>query len=384
MSPWRPALVLLVLALVPRAAAGEAHPIQDDLHALGRDLVRERRLLEALREESRGLLSTLDSLDAELGSAQAALGEAGERQARLEAELAALQTGRAQAARGVEQARGRLAVRLRRLYKMGEVGWLNLTFAAETPVEVLRRFALVQELARTDASLVADLERHQALLRDSERELGAQKARLDALAGEVRERERRASQARAEKLRALELVNEQRALHERASRELVAARRRLAQLVAAIEGQPRAAAAGEGFATWRGRLPAPVERARVEVGFGRQVDERFGTVTLHKGVDLRAPRGSPVQAVYPGQVAFADVFEGYGRLVILDHGGGYFSLYAHLESFAVRKGERVRQGDPVGRLGDSGSLKGAFLYFEVRQGGRAVDPAAWVRLEGAR
>jgi septal ring factor EnvC (AmiA/AmiB activator) len=384
-----PPLMSLALSLAVglgalAAAGGEANPIQDDLRAVGRHLVREQRLLEALRQESRGLLCTLDSLDAELGSAQTALGEASQKQAQLEAELGELQAGRAEAERGVGQARARLRVRLRRLYMMGEVGWLNLAFAADSPLEVLRRFQIVQGLARADAGLMADLERHQALLADSERQLAEQKRRLDALAGEVIERQRRTSQARAEKLRALELVNEQRALHERASRELRAARGRLVHLVAAIEGQPRAADDRQGFASWRGRLPAPVEGARVEVAFGRQVDERFGTVTLHKGVDLRAPRGRPVTAVYPGLVAFADVFEGYGRLVILDHGGGYFTLYAHLEGFRVQKGERVKQGQAVGLLGDSGSLKGAFLYFEVRQGGRAVNPGAWVRLEGAR
>ncbi|HOX44256.1 MAG TPA: peptidoglycan DD-metalloendopeptidase family protein [Myxococcota bacterium] len=388
MSPRPPRAAPLVaclglwLGLAPCARPADDHPIRDDLRAVGRDLVREQRLLEALRAESRGLLQTLDGLDQELGSAQEALGEAGRKQAHLEAELGELQAGRAEAERGVVEARVRLRARLRRLYMLGEVGWLNLIFAAATPLEVLERYQLVSRLARADAGLVSDLERHQALLADSERQLAEQKARLEALATEMRARERRTSQARAEKLRALELVNEQRALHERAQRELKAARGRLARLVSAIEGQPRAADSSKGFASWRGRLPAPVAGGRVEVAFGRQVDERFGTVTLARGVDVRAPAGAPVRAVYPGLVAFADVFEGYGRLVILEHGGGYFTLYAHLEGFAVKKGERVEQGQPVGRLGDSGSLKGAFLYFEVRQGGRAVDPGAWVRLEG--
>ena len=88
-----------------------------------------------------------------------------------------------------------------------------------------------------------------------------------------------------------------------------------------------------------------------------------------------------MRAIYPARVVFADVFQGYGRLVILDHGGSYYTLYAHLDSLKAIKGLRVEQGETVGTLGDSGSLKGPYLYFEVRKRGRAVDPERWVRFE---
>jgi septal ring factor EnvC (AmiA/AmiB activator) len=383
MNPRLVSLALWALAVVAssRAAPAEPHPLQGDLDALGRRLVREQRLLETLQEESRSLLGTLDGLEAEWGQAQAALEEAGQRQARLEVELADLQAGQAEAEQGAARTRARLRVRLRRLYMLGEVGWLNLVFAAESPRQALERFQAVERLARADAGLIEELGQHEARLKDSQRELDAQRRRIEALAAEVRERQRRAAQARAEKLRALELVGQRQALHARAARELRQARKRLGSLVAAIEGASEVQVEARGFATWKGRLPPPVRGARIEAAFGRQVDERFQTVTLHTGLDLRAPRGTPVTAIYPGRVAFADLFEGYGRLVILDHGGGYFSLAAHLDSFAVQKGDRVAQGQPLGALGDSGSLKGPFLYFEIREGGRAVDPRAWLRWE---
>jgi septal ring factor EnvC (AmiA/AmiB activator) len=146
-------------------------------------------------------------------------------------------------------------------------------------------------------------------------------------------------------------------------------------LVASIEGRGSVAT---GFPSWRGRLPWPVAGGQLELGFGRQVDKRFGTVTVHKGIDIRALKGKPVKSVFAGQVVFAGTFRGYGLLVILDHGEGYYSLYAHLDSLAVKKGNRLRQGQVIGRVGETGSLKGAYLYFEIRQGGRAVDPQGWL------
>ncbi|RME20690.1 MAG: M23 family metallopeptidase, partial [Deltaproteobacteria bacterium] len=110
-----------------------------------------------------------------------------------------------------------------------------------------------------------------------------------------------------------------------------------------------------------------------------QRDERFGTVTVHHGLDLKAPAGSPVRAVYSGKVVFADWFEGYGLMVVIDHGGGYFSLYAHLDRLEVSKGQKVRKGQLLGGVGETGSLKGPYLYFEIRNRGKPVDPAKWIR-----
>ncbi len=118
----------------------------------------------------------------------------------------------------------------------------------------------------------------------------------------------------------------------------------------------------------------------LELGYGKVVEPTFQTVTLHKGIDLRAPRGAPVRAVAAGRVAWAGWFKGYGNLVILDHGDGYHSLVAHLASMSTATGEQVAQGALLGTVGDTESTKGSFLYFEIRERGRPVDPRGWISL----
>jgi septal ring factor EnvC (AmiA/AmiB activator) len=132
----------------------------------------------------------------------------------------------------------------------------------------------------------------------------------------------------------------------------------------------------------RGKLLYPVEKGAVEVRFGRSVDPRFGTVTLQRGIDIRCPEGTPVRAVAPGKVVHAGWFRGYGNLVILDHGGGYFSLMAHLATLARAKDDVVRAGDLVGTVGDTGSLKGPYLYFELRDEQKPLDPGRWLQRPG--
>jgi murein DD-endopeptidase MepM/ murein hydrolase activator NlpD len=171
----------------------------------------------------------------------------------------------------------------------------------------------------------------------------------------------------------LAAIRGERDLQEAVIEELARAQ---AELEATIHALPR----GErrGFAGLRGRLPPPVARGVVEVPFGKMVNPRFNTVTFQRGQDVRAPEGTEVIAVADGRVVHAGWFGGYGNLVIVDHGEGYHSLYAHLAATARGVGDEVRQGAIIGLVGDTGSLKGPYLYFEIRENGKPVDPRDWL------
>jgi septal ring factor EnvC (AmiA/AmiB activator) len=135
---------------------------------------------------------------------------------------------------------------------------------------------------------------------------------------------------------------------------------------------------GVGLGTLRGQLPWPTE-GRVVAGFGRQVHPRFGTETFRRGVDIEAEEGASIRAVYAGTVLYRGWLKGYGNLIILDHGAGYYTLYAHASEFLVGEGDRVKAGQGVARVGETGSLEGPRLYFEVRYQGRPEDPEQWLR-----
>lgn len=367
-------IIYAFFGFLPAVLAG--HPVEKDLKDVGRSLVRERKVLERLQKESGTLLQTLSEIDAELTAAQDDLRKAEERMGGMEEELVRYQKMQEQASVSLAERRKRLRVRLRTLYKMGDLGWMNLVFSAESVDVGLERIRFLRRLAQSDRELIAETRRQREVLNVAERNIQEQKIRQQELTRQVLKRREAAEEARASQMDALKLIQREEVLHKRAIRELHAARRRLASVVKAIEGKRSVA---RGFKSWRGRLPPPVEGAKVEVPFGLRVDPRFGTKTKHQGVDIRASEGTQVKAVYPGKVAFAEPFQGYGLLVILDHGGGYYTLYAHLGRFLVEKGDKVPKGKAIGTLGSTGSLKGPFLYFEVREGGRAVDPQKWVR-----
>jgi murein DD-endopeptidase MepM/ murein hydrolase activator NlpD len=114
-------------------------------------------------------------------------------------------------------------------------------------------------------------------------------------------------------------------------------------------------------------------------GFGRETHPRFGTETVRTGIDIEAAEGTPIRAVAPGAVAYRGWLKGYGNLLVLDHGDGYYTLYAHASQILVDEGDQVKGGELVGRVGETGSVEGPRLHFEVRYQSRAEDPQLWLR-----
>ena len=131
----------------------------------------------------------------------------------------------------------------------------------------------------------------------------------------------------------------------------------------------------------RGRLEWPAA-GRVVEEYGIRVNPRFGTKTFRNGIDIDAVEGSNVHVVFPGHVLYTGWFRGYGNLIIVDHGSEYYTLYAHVADMKVAEGDDVRQGQVIGTVGDTGSLQGPRLYFEVRYQGKPQDPAHWLRPRG--
>jgi len=366
----------LLMLLVGAAPAGPAeHPLEQDLKQLGDRLQAEKKQLRKLLENSSAILNLLGHLERNIQELDRAARQSRDRLQEIKRLLELNASRRQQLEQSLEATRRRLGAWLREDYKSRRPFYETLGEGGRAGA-VLERVRWQTGAAHRQAELVQGIFGMQL-------ELQFEKRRLEQLAGEEKRaldeltvRQRELESAREKRLEMLRLVRREASLHKKALAEMEGARRQLTELLAQLEGRP---GAGRGFSTWQGRLPPPVKGAKIEVAFGLVEDETFHTRTRHPGVDLRAEPGTPVSPVYPGTVAYAGWLDGYGLLVILDHGGGYFTLYAHLENLAVKRGERITAGDELGRLGDTGSIKGHYLYFEVREKGRAVDPQQWIK-----
>jgi len=113
--------------------------------------------------------------------------------------------------------------------------------------------------------------------------------------------------------------------------------------------------------------------------FGPYHNPKFNVVNFNSGIVIQADRGEPIRAVHDGKVLYSSWFKGYGNIIIIDHGDSYYTVYAHAEELFAAKGARVEKGEVVATVGDTGSLIGPSLHFEVRHHGRPVDPLKWIK-----
>ncbi len=121
----------------------------------------------------------------------------------------------------------------------------------------------------------------------------------------------------------------------------------------------------------------PVD-GRLQSYFGKRLDPFSGEGALHRGVDIVAPMGTPVRSAADGVVLYASAMSGYGRVVIVDHGNGFQTYYAHLSRFAVVAGQEIRQGERIGAVGDSGRVTAPHLHYEVRRFGNPQNPSHYL------
>jgi septal ring factor EnvC (AmiA/AmiB activator) len=393
--------VLLVTAMTPALAQkrdgvdiGEK---QRDLQQTQKRLNEERAKAAEARKREAGLLAELDAIDKRLtekrkqvAALDARIKKAQSDVGSLLGDIARLASQRA----GQEDALGR---RLRALYKLhAQGGVLPLLFSGDDPASKAIQLRHLTTLATVDARLIREYRVTSEGFAERKNRLEARQKELAILRAEAEDERAEADREAAKRLVLLARVKDERAYHDRMVGELSEAARRLEAFLRDLqEKQRRVAKAppparprpapdgvpGMGFGALRGRLLWPAD-GKVVAEYGAQIHPRFGTKTFRNGIDIGVAEGTNIVAVYGGHVLYTGWFRGYGNLIIVDHGGEYYTLYAHAAEIRVKEGDDVRQGQPIGTVGDTGSLQGPRLYFEVRHQGKPQDPAQWLQPRG--
>ena len=269
-------------------------------------------------------------------------------------------------------ARPALAARARALYKLGELSYLRLLLSVERPSDALRGYRFVSALARRDKEKIAGFRSDLRALETTRAELSVKAQQAAVLRTELARTRSALDADRRKKSELLTSLVEKKEVHTAYLQELEDAEGKLTQLLGGL-GQGEVSLP---IAAFRGTLRWPVA-GPVRTTFGRHKHPRFETYTVQNGIEIAAAADTPVGAVHEGTVVFADLFRGYGLMVVVDHGDKHHTLYAHLAEARVAPGQRVAAGELLGTVGAT-SLGGPGLYFEVRREGRPQDPVEWL------
>ncbi len=371
-SPLVLALGVLLLAL-PGLAAAAPSPTsggaQQRLRQIREELREKRQQLTSARREERRALADLVAIDRRRESTEARLRglerDLRETRARAASTAAALAETRAR----VDRERERVNGRLRDIYKWGRGGYLEFFLDAADFSELVTRTHFLGAVMRADARLLAAYEADVAEYGRLYDELTGEQERTARLIEETRARRVELTGDARAKTTLLNRIQRERSLYEQVVEDLERTDRELVALIRRLQaGRPGAAP------SLRFRNMLLPTRGRFSSGFGMRRHPIFGVRRMHSGVDIAAPRGSPVLAAADGTVAYAGWFGGYGKIVILDHGEGVSTLYAHLSSILTQEGRQVRRGQLIGRVGSTGYSTGPHAHFEVRYNGVPVNP----------
>lgn len=284
-----------------------------------------------------------------------------------------------------------LKSRIRVMYEEGDIGYMEILLNANSFSDYLNRMEYINRIMDYDNNLLADFQALETLINDKVEEIEQCKAELEVLTAEKATKKAELDSKVQEKLELISKLSSDEATYNQQLADLEEDNEYIKSLIQKAEAEAAAAAAaaqaaannaasysssnkiysyGGGRFLW----PVPAYVGIINDVYGYRSSPISGSGEFHSGLDMRAPYGTDIVAADDGVVIYSGMRNGYGNCVIIDHGGGFSTLYGHNSSLCVTVGQSVVRGQVIAKAGSTGYSTGAHLHFEVRINGQYVDP----------
>lgn len=366
---WAAILILAMLPGTSGASTGhDLERIERSIHALRRAL----HLTESARARAR---AELESSDRRLGQAVSRLHALNQRMMEARHRQTLLRSHIASMKHRLHARLRLLAEESRGVYALRQRNYWTLLLDQDHPARMRRILTYYRYVMRQEASDITEIRSSLQALAATEHKLKRVTGELKVLAADQLHEEDILGTERARRARALATINHRVESQEQRLAYLDAARRRLKRLVDRLQAErlrperPSYLPSGR-FAAARGKLPSPIWIA----GAVRSARSDAGPALF-----FAVPSGTPVHAIFAGRVVYANWLRGFGLLLILEHGNGYMTIYAHAQSLYYRAGQDVAAGTVIATAGRSGGFRRPGLYFQIRLDGRPLAPLHWLR-----
>ena len=369
--------VLLLAAPAPLPAAQTVTGKSDQIRQIEEELSREREQYVKFDVKEKNLLGQLAEIEQRIAEKRDLVEKLEKKTQSQRTELERMRKTLRGIEADVQRVRNRLGTKLVAYYKYARRGYVQL-LATSTDLDELRkrmyylRILMGKDRERLEGMLDV-LRSHREQVRAVE-----EKAHVVSRLEEEEQKEVASLEEEIEKkVLLLMKIHKEKEFYETAVHELEAAARNLKETLANLEtGTGTRAKLTSDFDDFKGMLPLPYP--------GKIIRDYHplgtGPVMTHRGIFIQGKAGGEVKAVYDGRVDYSGWLKGYGQILIINHGSRFFSVSAHLSERKREEGDVVRKGDVIGSAGDTESLSGPGLYFELRKGGESLDPLAWIKV----
>lgn len=349
---------------------------------ISREIEKGRKDVEAFTRKEADTIRRLNQVELSLSHSR-------ERAAALKKEIEKLEYTIDKASAASEELKERIRAnqeyvskRLVTLYKMNWLGQFQLLASAESMNEFIQRKVALERILAYDEKIRLDLIESQAELKNILKRLDEHKAQKSVHADEYQKQTRLMLQERATRTKLLASIRNQKELELAAIDALTRAADDLERQIKLLSSKKNESLPGHNaqlsFSAHKGLLIMPV-KGKITNLFGPYKNPKYNVTNFRSGIDIEADKGEPIRSVFKGTVIFSDWFKGYGNMIIIDHGNSYYTVYAHLEETFKAKGDEVDTAEVIATMGDTGSMTGVKLYFEVRHHGKPMNPLTWLK-----
>ncbi|MBW2147384.1 MAG: peptidoglycan DD-metalloendopeptidase family protein [Deltaproteobacteria bacterium] len=389
---------LLIFPMPGHGLKTSAQAGSEDSSQIKRTIQKKRREAQKVLEKEMKLLNELERLDRRLEEEQNRAQKIA-RQLRISRKNSRKFNGEIEEiSRRMKNRQKLFGKRLTAMYKLIRIGTAATLFSAESFPDLLMRLKYLSLAARLDSDVISNYQEDRHQLEEKKRILSREILLQRQLRQKNERRLRSFNKAKEQKRQLLHSVRMEKTAHMQALKELEKADEKLSRMMASLRPQEKHRAKPGSLKVpyeseapridrsrhvsivqRKGKLMPPVKGKIIE-RFGRRRHPRFNTVTFQKGIDIAATAGSEIKSIFNGRVVYSGWFPGYGKMIIIDHGRSYYSVYAHSSRLLKKVGDTVSEGELIGLVGETGSLKGPCLYFEIRHHGVPVNPLEWIRI----
>lgn len=363
-------ILVLIIMLHSSVAFADLAEEQKKLQNVNQEIKKVESQLKTVEQQKSALLKELQNLNNQLNDAESKLNKVENDIAVTRQELDKVSKELDKAQKEMEDRDDLFKQRLRSMYKNSGYGYLEVLLNAEDFSDFVSRLYLVSKVASFDISVLEEMKEYRDLVQQKKDEVKEKEIRMLSLKNDLLSKKQEVQTITASRNTALSRVKSQEQLYEDMLDDLEKTSKQITQTIISLQTK-------NGFVGGTFVWPAP-GYTRITSDFGYRIHPIYKTKKFHSGIDIGVPWGKKVVAAGVGTVLYADTYGGYGKTVMIDHGGGIVTLYAHNSSLNVKVGDQVKTGQTISLSGSTGLSTGPHLHFEVRKNGEVVDPKPWV------